>query len=134
MASVFTRIIKGELPGRFVYRDERCVAILSINPIKPGHTLVIPIEEIDYWNDLSADLLSHLFAVSQKVSRAMQSAFQPRKVGVMVAGLEVPHVHIHLVPIHDVHDLDFAKQEKNPDPAKLDEAAEKIRAGLQGSQ
>ena len=131
MASVFTRIIKGELPGRFVYRDERSVAILSINPIKPGHTLVIPIEEIDYWNDLSADLLSHLFAVSQKISRAMQQAFQPRKVGVMVAGLEVPHVHIHLVPIHDVHDLDFAKQEKNPDPAKLDEAAERIRAALQ---
>ncbi|MGH7199221.1 MAG: HIT family protein, partial [Planctomycetaceae bacterium] len=131
MPSIFTRIIQGELPGRFVWRDDACVAFLSIQPLKPGHTLVVPLEEIDHWIDMPPQLTAHVMAVAQHVAAAMQRAFRPRKVGVMIAGLEVPHVHVHLVPIDELHDLDFNRQDKNPDPAAMDEAAEKIRAALE---
>ena len=130
MPSIFTRIIQGELPGRFVHRDDRCVAFLSIAPLSHGHTLVIPIEEVDHWIDLKPDLAQHLMSVAQKVSQAMQRAFKPRKIGLMIAGLEVPHTHLHLVPIHQLHDLDFARQNRNPDPTDLDRAAAEIRQQL----
>jgi histidine triad (HIT) family protein len=130
MASVFTKIIRGELPGRFVWRDDRCVAFLSINPLRPGHTLVVPIEEVDHWLDLAPGSLQHLMNVSQTIGKAIQRGFKPAKVGSMIAGLEVPHVHIHLVPINSVFDLDFRNQDPNPKPADLDQAAETIRAAL----
>ena len=130
MASIFTRIHQGEIPGRIVYRDERAFAMLTIRPIRPGHTLVIPVREVDHWLDLEPDLLRHLGDVAQRVGRAIQAAFRPTKVGLMVAGLEVRHVHYHLVPIDRIEDLDFARQEPNPDPKALDEAAEKLRAAL----
>ena len=130
MASVFTKIIRGELPGRFVWRDERCVAFLSINPLKPGHTLVVPIEEVDHWIDLDSELAQHLMAVSQKIGKAIQRVYDPLKVGLMLAGLEVPHVHLHVVPISGVHDLDFANAERDPDPVALDDAEARIRKGL----
>lgn len=129
MASLFTKIIAGEIPGRFVYQDDKAVAILTIKPIKPGHTLVIPRQEVDHWIDLPPDLAAHLTAVSQKLGRAIQKAFNPVKVGVAVVGLEVRHTHIHLVPIWEAGDLDFANQ-KDATPAELDQAAEKIRAAL----
>jgi histidine triad (HIT) family protein len=132
MASVFTRIINGELPGRFVWRDDRCVAFLSAHPLKPGHTLVVPREEVDHWIDLDPGLASHLMRVSQSIGRALQYGFKPVKVGVIIAGLEVPHVHLHLVPIEEVHDLNFGRQNTNPDPSELDRAAETIRAALRG--
>ena len=130
MATLFTRIIHGELPGRFVWRDERSVAFLSINPLQPGHTLVVPIAEIDHWIDLPPDLADHLMAVSHTIGRAQQTAFDPVKVGFMIAGLEVPHCHIHLVPIRGVHDLDFANAEVDADPMQLDAAAHRLRAAL----
>jgi histidine triad (HIT) family protein len=130
MPSVFTRIIQGELPARFVWRDDRCVAFLSAHPLRPGHTLVVPIEEVDHWLDLSPDLLGHLATVAQSIGKALKQGFRPRKVGEMIAGLEVPHVHIHLVPIDSVHDLDFDRQDTNPDPAMMDRAAETIRSAL----
>ena len=130
MPSVFTRIINGELPGRFVWRDERCVAFLSIAPLKLGHTLVVPIEEVDHWLDLDPDLLAHLMTVSQSIGTALQHGFNPVKVGVVIAGLEVPHVHIHVVPIDGVHDLDFDRADRNPDPAALDRAAATIQSSL----
>ncbi|MEW4527347.1 HIT family protein [Maioricimonas sp. JC845] len=130
MASVFTKVMNGELPGRFVYRDDRCAAFLTIAPLKPGHTLVVPVEEVDHWIDLPEDLAAHLFSVSQKISKAMQEAFQPEKVGLMIAGLEVRHVHLHLVPIWQVHDLDFSKQDPNPDPAEMDAAMHKLRDAI----
>lgn len=131
MPSVFTMIINGDLPGRFVWKDDTCVAFLTINPLKPGHTLVVPRAEVDHWLDLESDLLAHLTSVSQSIGKALQHGFQPRKVGMIIAGLEVPHVHMHLVPItNEVHDLDFANAEQNPDPADLDRAAETIRASL----
>lgn len=130
MASVFTRIIDGELPGRFVWRDERSVAFLSIAPIRPGHVLVVPIEEVDHWIDLEPDLAAHLMLVSHTIARAQQAAFRPKRIGVMIAGLEVPHTHLHLVPIGSERDLDFANADHDPDPAALDDAAERIRQAL----
>ena len=130
MPTIFTRIIQGELPGRFVYRDEHCVAFLSINPLQPGHTLVVPIEEVDHWVDAGPDLMAHLTRVCHTIAQAQQAAFDPVRVGLMIAGLEVPHLHIHLVPIRGVHDLDFANADLSPDPAALDDAAEKLRAAL----
>jgi histidine triad (HIT) family protein len=131
MASIFTMIINGDIPGRFVWKDERCVAFLTINPIKPGHTLVVPRDEIDHWMDLDPGLLQHLSVVSQSIGKALQRAFSPRKVGMIIAGLEVPHVHLHLIPIQDeVRDLDFANADPDPDPAALDDDAEKIRVSL----
>lgn len=130
MPTLFTRIIEGELPGRFVYRDERAVAFLSIAPLQPGHTLVVPVEEVDHWLDLDPDLAQHLMAVAQHVGRAVQVAFQPEKVGMMIAGLEVPHCHIHIVPIRGVHDLDFANADSDATAEELDDAAERLRAAL----
>jgi histidine triad (HIT) family protein len=128
--SIFTRIIRGELPGRFVWRDDRAVAFLTIAPLKPGHTLVVPIEEVDHWLDLDPALNLHLADVAQKVGQAVQQAFQPEKVGMMIAGLEVPHVHLHLVPITGLRDLDFANADANPEPQAMDEAAARLRAAL----
>lgn len=130
MATLFTRIIEGELPARFVWKDERCVAFLSINPLRDGHTLVVPIEEVDHWLDLEEDLAVHLLNVSRSIGKALQKGFRPAKVGLLIAGLEILHTHIHLVPIDGVHDLDFDRQERDPDPAKLDEAAGIIRKAL----
>jgi histidine triad (HIT) family protein len=130
LATVFTRIIEGELPGRFVWKDERCVAFLSITPLKAGHTLVVPREEVDHWLDLEEDLAAHLLNVSRSIGKALQKGFQPAKVGLLIAGLEVLHTHIHLVPIDGLYDLDFDRQERDPDPANLDEAAGVIRKSL----
>jgi len=132
MASLFTMIIEGELPGRFVWRDDRVVAFLTIAPLRPGHTLVVPIEEVDDWTDLDAGLLSHLTSVSQIIGKAIDAAYRPTKVGLMVAGLEVPHAHIHVVPINSVNDLDFANADSDASDAALDEAAERIAAALAG--
>lgn len=130
MATVFTKIIDGGLPGRFVWRDDRCVALLSINPLADGHVLVVPRAEVDHWVDLEPGLWAHLGAVSQQVGAALQRAYRPAKVGLMLAGLEVPHAHLHVVPINDVHDLDFANADPDPDPEGLDQAAERIRGAL----
>lgn len=130
MPSLFTRILQGELPGRFVWKDDRAVALLSTRPLQPGHTLVVPREEIDYWIDLPPDLAAHLLRVATSVARGVHKAFEPRKVGLIVAGLEVPHTHVHLVPIRELRNLDFSKEDKSPDPRGLDEAAERIRKAL----
>lgn len=130
MTTVFTRIIDGEIPGRFVWKDDQCVAFLSINPLRPGHTLVVPREEIDHWIDLPKEVLARLTEVSQSIGKALQRAYNPVKVGLMLAGLEVPHVHIHVVPISGVHDLDFANAERNPKEEDLEDAARKVRAAL----
>lgn len=129
MASVFTLIMDGTIPGHFVWRDDVCVAIMTIQPIRAGHVLVIPREEIDHWNDLPADVAAHLMQVSQKVANALKKVFPARRVGLMIAGLEVPHTHIHLVPMDSMEDLNFLFA-KNADAELLEMAAEKIRAAL----
>jgi histidine triad (HIT) family protein len=130
MATLFTSIINGDIPGRFVWRDDRAVVFLTISPIRPGHALVVPIDEVDHWIDLDADLASHLMVVAREVGRAQQAAFEPERIGLIVAGLEVPHTHLHLIPIDSEADLSFAKADHSPDPAELDDAAERIRAAL----
>lgn len=130
MASVFTMIIDGDLPGRFVWQDDRCVAFLSINPMAPGHTLVVPREEVDHWIDLDEGLARHLMEVSQKIGNALNYGFKPNKVAMMIAGLEVPHAHIHLVPIEGMHDLDADRADLAPNPDALDAAADRVRAAL----
>jgi histidine triad (HIT) family protein len=130
MATIFTKIIDGEIPGTFVWRDDRCVAFLSINPLRPGHTLVVPRDEIDHWIDCPDDLRDHLFEVAQAIARAIQAAWNPAKVGLMVAGLEVPHLHIHVSPIWGVHDLDFTNAAMSVRPEELDAAAAAIRKEL----
>jgi histidine triad (HIT) family protein len=130
MATLFSKIIDGEIPGRFVWRDERAVAFLTIAPIAPGHTLVVPIEEVDHWVDLDPDLAAHLMEVSRQVARAQMEAFTPTRIGMIIAGLEVPHCHMHLIPIDTEADLSFARADPSPDPAALDDAADRLRAAL----
>ena len=130
MPTVFTRIIEGELPARFVWKDELCVAFLSINPIRAGHVLVVPRAEVEHWIDLDPALNAHLMTASQCVGKALQQAYRPAKVGMMIVGLEVPHVHLHLMPIDDLDDMDFAKADPDPGPAALDEAAKTVREAL----
>ena len=130
MAGIFSRIIAGELPARFVWKDDRCVVFLSIRPLRPGHSLVVPREEIDHWLDLEPELLAHLAATAQAIGKAQMHAFKPTRIGMMLAGLEVPHVHFHVVPIRGLHDLDFGNQDANPAPAQMDRSAEAIRTEL----
>jgi len=130
MATLFTKIIEGEIPGRFVWRDDRAVVFLTIAPIRPGHVLVVPIEEVDHWVDLDPDLAAHLVEVSRQVGRAQMQAFVPARIGVIIAGLEVPHCHLHLIPIGSEADLNFARADHDPDPAALADATDRLRAAL----
>jgi len=130
MASIFTKIIRGELPARFVWKDDRAVAFLTINPVRPGHTLVVTRDEVDHWIDLSPDLAQHVMSVCHGVGRAIQRAFAPTRVGQAIVGNEVPHVHVHLIPIDAIGDLNFAKADPNPKPEALDDAAARIRRAL----
>jgi diadenosine tetraphosphate (Ap4A) HIT family hydrolase len=130
MPSVFSKIIAGDLPGRFVWRDARAVAFLTIAPIQPGHVLVVPREEVDHWQRIEPALMQHLITVSQKVGTAIERAFRPERVGMMIAGLEVPHVHLHVLPMWGMRDLDFKHADNSAKAADLDAAANKIRAAL----
>ncbi len=130
MASVFTRIIDGELPGRFVWRDEQVVAFLSINPITDGHTLVVPRVEIDHWLDLDPDLWTRCSEVVRTVGLAIQRAFDPPRVGQLIEGFEVPHAHIHVLQIHGFGNLSFEHAASDPDPDEMDDAARRIREAL----
>ena len=127
---MFTRIISGEFPGTFVWRDELCVAFMSINPIAYGHALVVPIEEVDHWDDCSVLLASHLFAVSHSIARAQRKAFDCERVGLIVAGYEVPHAHIHLIPTTSMRDLSFENAAHSVDRDELNSAAHGIREAL----
>lgn len=130
MSTIFTRIIRGELPARFVYQDERCVAFLSIAPLRSGHALVVPREEVDHWIDLDPDLAAHCMKVAQRIGAAQKKAFQPRRIGLVIAGLEVPHAHLHVIPLDSESDLDFANADPTAQAADLDRAAEALRSSL----
>ncbi len=130
MPTLFTRIIDGELPGRFVWRDDVAVVFTTINPIQPGHVLVVPRVEVDNWLDLDDEVARHLMTVAGTVGRAQQRAFDRERVGMVIAGLEVPHVHLHLIPIRSEADLSFALADPSPTSASLDAAADAIRDAL----
>lgn len=130
MTTIFTRIIDGEIPGTFVWRDEHCVAFMSINPMAHGHTLVVPIEEVDHWVDASPELAAHLFEVTRVVSQAVNAAFAPERVGVIIAGYEVPHTHIHVIPTDSMADLSFSNAAPSVARESLEQAADAIRSAL----
>ena len=116
--------------AKIVWRDERAVVFLTIAPISSAHALVVPIEEVDHWIDLDQGLAAHLMDVAHHVGRAQMAAFSPTRIGMIIAGLEVPHCHLHLIPIDSEADLSFARADHSPDPDALDAAAERLRAAL----
>jgi histidine triad (HIT) family protein len=133
MTTIFTKIIDGEIPGRFVWRDEQVVAFLPIALLAPGHTLVVPIEPVDHWIDLDPALSASVWSVAQTIARALDVIYQPTKVGILVVGEEVPHAHVHLVPFTELTQMSFANQDLNPLPADLDRQAEDLRAALRAA-
>ena len=130
MASIFTQIINGEMPGHFVWKDDVCVAFLTIAPLKPGHTLVVPRAEVDSWTDLEPDVMKHLSGVAHAIGRALDKAYQPEKVGLTILGLEVRHVHLHVSCIWKPTDLDFGNANANASPESVAEAAQLVRSTL----
>jgi diadenosine tetraphosphate (Ap4A) HIT family hydrolase len=130
MATVFTKIINGDLPGRFVYEDEDIAAFLTIAPMTQGHTLVVPREEIDQWQDLEPAVFGRVMEVSQLIGKAVCKAFGAERAGVIIAGLEVPHLHVHVFPAYNLADFWFANVDNSPSPESLDEAQTKIKAAI----
>jgi len=126
MASIFTRIINGEIPCYKIAEDENYFAFLDINPLAEGHTLVIPKAEVDYIFDLEDDALAGLHLFAKKIAKALKSSVECERIGVAVIGLEVPHTHLHLVPISGIHDLDFSNPKKEFSQAEFEATAERI--------
>lgn len=129
MPTIFTKILAGEIPAHKILENDRYLAFLDIRPVNPGHTLVIPKQEIDYIFDIEDELLKGLMIFAKKVAKAIKQTIPCQKVGIMVAGIEVPHAHIHLIPIDGVSDLNFARAKPMPQ-AELASTAAKIRANL----
>ena len=134
MATIFTRIINGQIPGTFIWRDEVCVAFMSINPMAYGHTLVVPIDEVDHWVDASPELAEHLFRVTRHIAQAQRDAFNPERVGVIIAGYEVPHTHIHVIPTNEMGELSFANAAPSVERETLDASAGAIRRALRSNR
>lgn len=133
MSTLFTRIIAGEIPGRFVWKDEDVVAFLTIEPITDGHLMVVPRREVAHWVDLEPDLLGKLMQVAQQIARVQEKEFDARRIGVLMEGYEIPHVHVHIWPTQSPADFDVHNIDSNPDPEKLDENAERLRAALRSA-
>lgn len=130
MPTLFTRIIDRELPGRFVWEDPDAVAFLTIAPLRPGHTLVVPRAEVDDWTTADPGLLAHCMNVAQAIGQGVKKAWDAPRAGLLIAGLEVPHLHIHVSPIWELGDLDVSDLPVEKDEAALDEAADRLRRAL----
>ncbi len=130
MATLFTRIIDGELPGRFVWTDDKCVAFLSIGPITQGHALVVPRGEIDKWTDASPELVAHLSTVAQTIGQAQLKAFGAERAGLMIAGFEVDHLHVHVWPTNSLEDYNLDNVQNDVAAEVFDEAQRKILDAL----
>ena len=130
MASIFTRIIQGEIPCHKITEDDRFFAFLDIMPLAPGHTLVVPKQETDYLFNLDAETYQGLWLFAKKISTAVEAAIPCKRIGVAVIGLEVPHAHIHLVPLNKMDDINFMRPKMNPSQEELRAIADKIRANL----
>lgn len=128
--TIFSRIIAGELPSYKVAEDDKFYAFLDINPIAWGHTLVVPKKEVDYIFDLDDTLLGEMAVFAKKVAEAIKAAIPCRKVGMAVLGLEVPHAHIHLIPLKNEGDMDFKHKIENPSPEKMKETCEAIASNF----
>ncbi len=126
MSTLFTKILDGDLPGRFVHRDELCAAFLTIAPLNPGHTLVVPIAEVDHWDDLEPELAAHLFLVAQRVAKAVKIVYAPTRVALVIAGLEVPHCHLHVIGIDSEAELSFDRARQDVPAEELDAAQARL--------
>ena len=130
MATLFTRIIKGEIPCYKIAEDEKYFAFLDIHPLAKGHTLVVPREETDYLFDVSDDSLARMAVFAKKIALAIGKSVPCKRVGVAVLGLEIPHAHIHLIPVNNLDDINFARPKLKLTPEEFEAVAEKIRAAL----
>lgn len=130
MASIFTKIINGEIPSYKIAEDEKCYAFLDISPLAEGHTLVVPKQEVDYIFDLEDELLMHLHLFAKKVAKAMKEVIECEKIGMAVIGLDVRHTHIHLVPLKEVGDLNFAKSKLELPKERMQEIANLISSKI----
>ncbi len=130
MASVFSAIINGQLPGRFVWEDDEFVAFLTIAPVTQGHTLVVPRAEVDQWQDIDPATFARLTEVAQKIGRAVRLAWSAPRAGLLIAGLEVPHLHVHVFPAFEMGDFDISGADTEPSKESLDEAQSKIKHAL----
>ena len=130
MASVFSAIIAGQIPGRFVWEDDEFVAFLTIAPVTQGHTLIVPRAEIDQWQDVDPAVMARMATLAQKIGQAVRAAFDAPRAGLLIAGLEVPHLHTHVFPAYTMGDFDISGADPSPTPESLDEAQSKIKAAL----
>ncbi len=131
MASIFTRIIQGEIPAHTIYEDDQFIAFLDVSPLVPGHTLVVPKQEVDYIFDLDDDTLAGLMLVAKKIAPAIKKACPCLRLGVTVIGLEVPHTHVHLVPMQSMRDMNFANPKLQLPSEEMAAIAERIKANLE---
>ena len=132
MASIFMRIIRGEIPCYKIAEDEHCLAFLDINPLAKGHTLCIPKKEVDYIFDLDSDTYALLMAFSKKVSVGLEKTVECERIGMTVIGLEVPHAHVHLIPINSITDMDFSQPKLSLSSHEMQELARKISRRIKG--
>ncbi len=130
MATLFTKIIDGEIPGHFVWKDQACVAFLVIDPLTDGHTIVVPRQEIDHWLDASPELFDHLTSVARTIGQAQQAEWDSTRVGLLVQGFEVPHLHLHVWPVNEIADFDLRNVTHGQDQAVLAANADRLRARL----
>lgn len=130
MATIFTKIVNGDIPAYKVAEDDNYLAFLDINPLKEGHTLVIPKKEVDYIFDLDPVLQAGLWNFASRVAKGIESVIPCKRIGVTVIGLEVPHAHIHLIPLQNIHDMEFSRPKLKPAPEKMSEIAEKIAKAI----
>ena len=133
MPTLFTRIINGEIPGRFVWKDDDVVAFLSIGPLSDGHVLVVPRQEINKWTDAPAELMQKLITVAQAIGKAQVEVFGSERAGLTIAGFEVDHLHLHVWPTNSLEDFDFSRADSNPDQERMEANAQKLRAGLRNA-
>lgn len=132
MPTLFSKIIAGELPGHFVWQDDQVVAFLTIAPLRSGHTLVVPRDEVDRWTDADPGLVLHCTQVAQEIGVAIQRAWQSPRVGLVIAGFEVPHLHVHVFPAWTMSDFDWSRV-GSPSQEELAQAADTLRTSLRES-
>ena len=130
MSTLFTKILNGDIPGRFVWREDDVAAFLTTGPLADGHTLVVPAEEVDRWTDASPETLARVMEVARRIGAVQVEIFGSRRAGLIVAGYEINHLHVHVWPSNSMADFDFASADQNPDPDVLDANADKLREGL----
>lgn len=133
MSTIFTQIIKGEIPSRMVWSDDSCVGFLSINPLGPGHSLVVPRAEVERWTECDPDLLAHLTLVARTIAQAIETVWEPPRTGLSIAGFDVPHLHLHVFPAWSLDSFDFATAADDVDAAEQDGYADQLREALRSA-